>query len=247
MNARRPLVFAVLGTLMFPTLSIAADSVPNNRNRGYVLDSRSDVVRSGAGMCVRTGEWTPAMAAAAAACRDCTPELCPPKAAALPPPRVAAAEPPPPPPAAPPPREPQRFSLAADTLFDFDKAELKPEGKSLLDALSADLAGMKYENIAITGHADRIGNEDYNQQLSERRAAAVREYLLSKNRSADGTLSGYTGGDMAIDPAKITAGGVGEADPVTRADECVGSKATRELIQCLQPDRRVEIEVTGTE
>lgn len=247
MNAQRTLVFAALGALMFSTLSTAADLLPNDRNRGYVVDSRTDVVRSGQGMCVRTGEWTPALASAAAACRDCTPELCPVKAAALPPPRVAAAEPAPAAPAAPPPREPQRFSLAADTLFAFDKAELKPEGKSLLDALAADIAGMKYESIAITGHADRIGSAEYNQQLSQRRAAAVREYLLSKNRAAGGTLSGYTGGEMAIDPAKISAAGAGEAQPVTRADECVGNKATRALIQCLQPDRRVEIEVIGTE
>lgn len=243
MNANRTLAFAALGALLFPTLSAAADNVPASRNRGYVVDSRADVVRSGQGMCVRSGEWTPALAAAAAACRDCTPELCPVRAAALPPPRVAAAEPAP---AAPPPREPQRFSLAADTLFDFDKAELKPEGKSLLDALVADIAGMNYERIAITGHADRIGSDDYNQRLSERRAMAVREYLLGANRTAAGTLRGYTGGEMPIDPQKISAGGVGEAEPVTQADECVGNKATRALIECLQPDRRVEIEVTGS-
>lgn len=250
MNARRTLVFAALGTLVLPSLSMAADVTPNGRNRGYIVDSKVNVILSGQGVCVRSGEWTPALAAAAAACRVCTPDLCPVAAAALPPPRLVQA-PPEPPAAAPalplPSREPQRISMAADTLFDFDKAELKPEGRALLDALANEIGTMNYESIAITGHADRIGDAGYNQQLSERRANAVREYLLSKNATAEGSLSGYTGGDMAIDPNKITARGLGEDQPVTRADECEGGSATRTLIQCLAPDRRVEIEVTGTE
>ncbi len=248
MKATRTLISAALGMLVIPALTSAADTtIPNGRNRGYIVDQNMNVLRSGAGVCVRSGEWTPELAAAAAACRDCTPELCPVRAAATPTPPVAAAPPEPTPaPAAAAPREPQRLSFAADTLFDFDKAELKPEGKALLDALARDISTMNYQSIAITGHADRIGNADYNQKLSERRANAVREYLLSKAGQGEGTVAGFTGG-AAIDPGKITARGAGEEQPVTNADDCVGERKTRQLIACLQPDRRVEIEVQGTE
>lgn len=247
MNARRTLIAAAVGMLVLPSLSAADTQTPNGRNRGYIVDQNLNVLRSGAGACVRSGEWTPELAAAAAACRDCTPELCPVRAAATPMPPVAAAPPEPVPPApAAAPREPQRLSFAADTLFDFDKAELKPEGKALLDALARDISTMNYQSIAITGHADRIGNAEYNQKLSERRANAVREYLLSKTMQGESTVAGFTGG-AAIDPGKISARGAGEEEPVTKADECVGNRATRELIQCLQPDRRVEVEVQGTE
>lgn len=247
MNARTTIIAAALGMLLSPALMAADMTASNARNRGYVVDSNTNVVRSGSGTCVRTGEWTQALAASAAACRDCTPELCPVKAAAVPPPRMAAAEPEPAPAPAAPAREPQRMSFAADALFDFDKADLKPEGMSLLDALARDIASMNYDSIAITGHADRIGNADYNQQLSERRALAVREYLLSKNLESDASVSGFAGGSMAIDPNRISAAGKGEAEPVTRQDECAGGQVTRQLIECLQPDRRVEIEVSGFE
>jgi len=248
MKAKKTLISAALGMLVFPALAPAADDiVPNSRNRGYVVDQNMNVLRSGAGVCVRSGEWTPALAAAAAACRDCSPELCPVRAAATPtPPPLAAAPPEPTPaPAAAPPREPQRLSFAADTLFDFDKAELRPQGKALLDALARDISTMNYASISITGHADRIGDAEYNQQLSERRANAVREYLLSKAGQGEDTVAGFTGG-AAIDPGKVTARGVGEEAPITRSDECTGSQVTRQLIECLQPDRRVEVEVIGT-
>lgn len=249
MNARRTLISVALGMLLVPALSAADTTTPNGRNRGYVVDQNLNVLRSGAGVCIRSGEWTPALAAAAAACRECTPELCPVRAAAAPTPPMAAAPPEPaPPPAAAAPREPQRLSFAADTLFDFDKAELRPQGKSLLDALARDISTMdNIQSIAITGHADRIGNADYNQKLSERRANAVREYLLSKAGQRESGVAGFTGGVVVIDPFKITARGVGEEQPVTKSDECVGNRATRDLIQCLQPDRRVEVEVQGTE
>lgn len=247
MNTTRILVPAALA-LLFPLASPAADPADAISNRGYAVDSNRNVVRSGAGVCVRTGEWTPALAAAAAACRECSPELCPVRAAATPPPPMAAAQPEPPPaPAAAPAPEPRRLSFATDTLFDFDKAELKPEGKSLLDALARDIASIDYDAITISGHADRIGDAAYNKKLSERRANAVREYLLSKNQSGEGAVAGFAGGSMLIDPGRIEAVGLGEEQPVTRADECAGNRATRQLIACLQPDRRVEIEVHGTE
>jgi len=86
-----------------------------------------------------------------------------------------------------------------------------------------------YDNIQVTGHTDRIGSDKYNQTLSEERANAVREYLISKDIPAN----------------RITAAGMGESQPVTQASDCTGPRSQK-LITCLQPDRRVEIEVAGT-
>ncbi|HTE14688.1 MAG TPA: OmpA family protein [Burkholderiales bacterium] len=78
--------------------------------------------------------------------------------------------------AAPPPKpKPQRFTLCADTLFDFGKAILTPEGRKKLDGLADALRGMQHDTIVTTGHTDRAGSVNYNQQLSERRAETVKK------------------------------------------------------------------------
>jgi OmpA-OmpF porin, OOP family len=152
--------------------------------------------------------------------------------AAAPPPAVV---PPPPPPPSPPPvvqrAAPLRFSLAADSLFDFDKSTLKPAGIDALNKLLADLKGLNVDAMQVTGHTDRIGSHNYNLKLSIRRAESVSAYLSQNSSNLVG---------------KITARGVDGADPVTKPSDCKGSKATPALIACLQPDRRVNIEVTGT-
>jgi OOP family OmpA-OmpF porin len=158
-----------------------------------------------------------------------------PRAAAPAPVAIAAAPEPvvvtPPPPAPPPPAAPMKVTLSADSLFDFDKSLVKPEGKQALDKLAADLRGAQYDAIRVTGHTDRIGSHDYNLKLSTRRAEAVSAYLV---------------GSAGIPAGKITARGVDGAEPVTQPGDCKGSKVTPALIACLQPDRRVEVEVTGT-
>jgi OmpA-OmpF porin, OOP family len=136
---------------------------------------------------------------------------------------VAPPAPPPPPPA------PMRVSFSADALFDFDKAIIKPAGRAELDKFAVQLRGIQYDGVQVTGHTDRLGPHDYNLKLSERRAQAVREYLIQSGVAA----------------AKIAARGVDGANPVTGA-ECKGNKPTPALIACLQPDRRVDVEVTGT-
>jgi OOP family OmpA-OmpF porin len=141
-----------------------------------------------------------------------------------------APAPPPPPPPAPVARVPQRFTLSADALFDFDKDTLKPAGRDELDRLAAQLRNSQYDRVAVTGHTDRLGKHDYNLKLSQRRAQAVAEYLVQ------GGVAGN----------KIAATGVDGANPVTTRGECVGNSPTPKLIACLARDRRVEIEVTGT-
>ena len=141
---------------------------------------------------------------------------------------VVVAPPPPPPP--PPPPAPMRVTFSADSLFDFDKAALKPAGKQQLDKFTGDLKGVKYDAVAVTGHTDRIGAQAYNLKLSTQRADAVKAYLV----------------ESGIPASAIAVKGVNGADPVTKPEDCKGSKPTAKLIACLQPDRRVEVEVSGT-
>ena len=127
--------------------------------------------------------------------------------------------------------ERRRVSFSAESLFGFDQSAVKPEGRAALDKFSSDTRGTQFEVIVVEGHTDRLGTTAYNQKLSQRRADAVKAYLVS------------SGG---FDANKVTANGKGETSPVTAAADCPGSKPTAKLIACLQPDRRVDIEVTGT-
>lgn len=126
---------------------------------------------------------------------------------------------------------PMKVTLAADSLFDFDKAVVLPSGKQHLDKFVADLQGVDFDVIAVTGHTDRIGTHAYNLKLSTRRAEAVSAYLVES---------------AGVAASKIVTKGINGAEPVTQAGDCVGSKASKQLVACLQPDRRVELEVTGT-
>jgi OOP family OmpA-OmpF porin len=85
------------------------------------------------------------------------------------------------------------------------------------------------ETIMAVGHADRFGSDDYNQRLSEKRVESVKAYLVGKG----------------IEPNRMNTEGKGESQPVTKSGECDGTKSAK-VIACLQPDRRVEVEVVGT-
>jgi len=194
-------------------------------DRVYVIDSRGEVAKSGFGLCWRTGFWTPAAAAndpAGCACdKDLLPkEKCEPQAAPAATPAAPATGVKP---------AGEKITLAADALFDFNKSTLRPEGKAKLDELVTKAKAIKLEVIIAVGHADRIGNDAYNQKLSEKRAAAVKEYLVGKG----------------IEANRVYTEGKGEKQPVTKADQCKGAKS-KKVIDCLQPDRRVDIEVIGT-
>jgi OOP family OmpA-OmpF porin len=123
----------------------------------------------------------------------------------------------------------EKVTLAADTLFDFNKAVLRPEGKAKLDDVAAKVKDIKLEVIIAVGHADRFGTDAYNQKLSERRAAAVKEYLVAKGVEAN----------------RVYTEGKGKKQPVTKPGQCKGPKS-KKVIECLQPDRRVDIEIIGT-
>ena len=221
-----------------------ADITANTKgNVPYAIDARGVVVRSGTGLCWRTGSWTPAAAAeskeAGCACDAdlIAKDICSPaKVAAAP---VAAAPAKPAVPAAPvvpvpaPKPAAAKITLAADALFDFDKADLRAEGKTKLDDLVGKAKAVKLEVVIAVGHADRIGDDKYNQALSERRAAAVKTYLVSKG----------------LEATRVYAEGKGEKQPVS-GDKCKNMGAendkNKKLVECLQADRRVDIEVIGT-
>jgi OOP family OmpA-OmpF porin len=148
----------------------------------------------------------------------------------MPEPVVVAAPPPPPPVVMAPPVK-RRVTISAESLYGFDHSNLRPEGKAALDAFARDLQGADYSSVVVEGHTDRLGTTAYNQTLSEQRAEVVKAYLVS---------------DGKLDPAKVSAVGKGETMPHTKPEDCKGKAPTPKLITCLQPDRRVEIEVTGT-
>jgi OmpA-OmpF porin, OOP family len=145
-----------------------------------------------------------------------------------PPPMPAMAAPPPPPPPAPmppPPPPPPRFekyTLSSTDLFAFNSSDLQgpqPKLDQIADALNRD---QSVNNVVITGYTDRIGSDAYNLRLSQRRADAVKAYLVSKG----------------VSPTRLSTIGKGKADPVVQCD----NKNRAELIKCLEPNRRVEIE-----
>ncbi len=125
----------------------------------------------------------------------------------------------------------ETFVIMADTLFRFDKSgrdEMLPGGKERLNAVANRLKS--YASIAtlnIAGHTDRLGSDEYNNPLSQRRAATVLEHL----------------GSLGVKAAKSEAVGKGEREPVTT--QCSDKRPRAQQIICLQPDRRVTIEVTG--
>ncbi len=125
---------------------------------------------------------------------------------------------------------PRKFSLSADSMFGFNRSEVNPAGRQELDQLASSLRGSSFELISVTGHTDRIGPAAYNYALSLRRAEAVKSYLLQNtNLPAD----------------KIYTRGVDGSAPVTKPDDCPGTRVTAALIACLQPDRRVEVVVNA--
>jgi len=156
-----------------------------------------------------------------------------PKPAPAPAPVVAPEPAPAPAPVAPPPPPPapkfEKVTMSANELFGFDSATLAPE-QPKLDEMAKLLNGdTSVNNVVITGHTDRLGSHKYNQKLSERRAEAVKAYLVGKG----------------VDASRLTAQGKGETEPVA---QCSDKKMKRaDLIKCLEPNRRVDIDQVTVE
>ncbi len=194
-----------LMNVLIAVAALASASSAFAAREGYRVDTRGNVVRNNYGECWRTGYWTPAMAI-----EECDSSLAKtgkgigPEAAAF-----------------------AKATLQAETLFDFDKSVLRPAGKEALDEFVTKMKDHpEVELLLVTGHTDQIGSDKYNQKLSERRAASVKAYLVSKGIAAN----------------RIETVGMGEKEPVKSLKECKGSHG-KKLIECLQPNRRVVVEI----
>lgn len=184
-------------------------------HEGHVGDASGHLVSTGFGDCLRTGSWTPALdtgecggAPAKATVAEPQPE---PAAVA------AAAEIP-----AMPKVVTKMVSLKSGALFDVNSDKLKPAGKDELSALAGQLKAMsEIQQVKIVGHTDSTGAEAYNQTLSQRRAIAVKNYLL----------------DQRIPASTMATLGMGESSPVAGNDTREGRAQ----------NRRVEITIQGTE
>ena len=163
-------------------------------------------------LCWRDATWTPATAAAGCDGAIVAPKAAPAAAPAAPAPKAAAP--------APAPAAATKVTYAADAFFDFDKSNLKAEGKAKLDDLVGKVKGISLEVIIAVGHTDSVGTDAYNQKLSVRRAEAVKAYLVSKG----------------IEKNRVYTEGKGEKQPVADNNTAAGRAK----------NRRVEIEVVGT-
>jgi OmpA-OmpF porin, OOP family len=177
---------------------IGAGANRGNRGRGAVIGSLSSALICGALAYFLTEEPRPGAAPA------------PPP----PPPPSRPAPPPPPPPPAP---RAERTIILDNVLFDFDKTAIKPDGAKVLDRLIAFLKENRDSKVELEGHTDSVGTDQYNQGLSERRAASVRDYVVK-------------GG---VDQGRLSMRGFGESKPI--ADNKTADGRAK--------NRRVEIKV----
>lgn len=223
----------------------SARSAATTTPPGYVLDSAGKVVRDSRNDCVHNTLWSrdqalaqcdgsPAVTAASAtppvsqtsanteeaAQTDELPPPAPAQTAEIPADDSAAIV------AAPEPSV-ERVYLGADTYFEFNQAELRQQAHVPLDKIVARAKDGQNPAIEIVGHADQIGDADYNLTLSQRRADAVRAYFV----------------EQGIPEDSIRVEARGESDPIVRCEGQQGSA----LIGCLQPNRRSEIIFTALE
>ncbi len=215
----------------------------DSRIPGYLTTPGGALLYNDAGQCWRTAAWRPSLAIP-----ECDPDVvrrqrelaqeeeapAVEEDAARNSTLVAVAEVEPvAPPAAPAPPATQPFLLSADATFHFGHYRLSYAGEQAVATLAdrIRLRGGEDLQVRIIGHTDRIGDAGANQRLSEQRANSVRDKLI----------------ELGIPAAAMTAEGRGENQPVTAPQACPDDLVHCEQILCLSPDRRVEVEVSGTQ
>src|SRR5262249_52268239 len=116
----------------------------------------------------------------------------------------------------------ERYTLSAKELFSFDRDELRLPQPKLDEIARAMNANPQIKSVTIAGYTDRLGSDAYNLALSQRRADAVKAYLVGKG----------------VPPNPLFPPRKGKSDPVVRCED----RGRTALIQCLEPNRRVEVE-----
>lgn len=211
-NRRRVLSTGLPPTIALLTFAMSG-GVSNAYNAGGCwTDSSGNIVQSRYGGCVQAREWPPQYATSE---HDSTQDK-PPTAVAVVTEYVI------------PVNVIYRTAIDTETYFAFDSAEFNPQAESALSKIADKIQRLeRVDEIRVLGHADRIGPEQYNEELALTRAEKVERYLADKTQ---------------IKSSKFVVRAEGEADPQVK---CTGFESTENLIDCLQPNRRVEIEVLG--
>lgn len=175
---------------------------------GEWSNSGKAVWKNSSGQCWTAGYWTPAMAS-----EQCGKEMM----------KRPMAKP-----MAKPAKKAKTLKVTSTQLFGFNKSVLTSESKSRLDREVIGRLGefKTIQFINVYGHTDRIGSAQFNQKLSERRANAVKSYLVSKG----------------VATSRIETYGYGKTSAVKK---CPGKMSRKELVNCLAPNRRVEVEAKG--
>lgn len=192
-------ITAVAASVLFTGAAVAHEA--GTADGSYVGGTGKHYITDSSGNCVRTGSWKKEDMTV-----DCGAE-----------PVVEAKKAPPPPP--PPPAKPvyEKTSLSAGALFDFNSATLKDEGKQAIEAVAERIRskGASVVDIDIIGHTDSVGPEEYNQQLSVRRATAVRDHIVSNYPKVDASI--------------IDVSGKGESSPVADNSTAEGRAQNRRV------------------
>jgi OOP family OmpA-OmpF porin len=218
----------ILGTSVLTLFAMASAPAMAQSEAGY-WHSSGMIVKNATGLCWHAGYWTPAMAI-----MECDPDLVPKPAAPAPvaPPPAPRAAPAPAPAPAPAAAAPKRcdatITFSTDETFEFDKAVLRKAAMAKLDQeVVAKLPQCAtVELILVSGYTDRLGSQQYNQKLSEKRANAVKAYLVKKG----------------VDASKIDTMGMGKT---LQIKSCPDGKNRKALIACLAPNRRAVVEIKG--
>jgi OOP family OmpA-OmpF porin len=213
---RKQIGLAVACALALGVLSAAAQAQGQDEH-SLVTSSAGAPVMSGSGLCVRSG-----FGPAPEWTQGCHEYVAMKPVQYTPPAATPAAAV-----AAPLARETVTFD--ANILFDSDQSTLRPLGRDKLDQFAKQISGLESQNILAIGYADRMGTSASNQVLSQRRVDAVKSYLIGTGIAAD----------------RVQTSARGETLPTTAAGECKDASNPKN-IACMQPDRHVFIEVSGT-
>jgi OOP family OmpA-OmpF porin len=207
---KRQTITALSASLLAASLCLPLSAQASDQfSPGYQYDMRGDVVRDAEGNCLRTAQWSPANALAA-----CDPNVVAQRSDEKPvigkEAKVTGVL-----------TQVDLVVLQAGDAFAFDKAELSEAGKDLLAQIVARHKNQYVARVFVAGYTDRIGNDEYNLKLSQRRADAVKDQLMADGIPAD----------------RIHTSAEGSADPLVTCPG-LGGEA---LIRCLAPNRRTEV------